>query len=371
LLFLQSRDHKIGFLPQMQASKYIGKLGKFRGRSMTYRLGSFAASRREFIALVGGAAAAWPLAARAQQHVRMRRVGALLGLAEGDPDLQVWLAAFRQTLERLGWLEGRNVHIDYRFAAADAGRARLLAKELVALQPDVILATNAPVTAALQQETRVIPIVFVAVSDPIGAGFIASLARPGGNLTGLLQYEASIIGKSLAMLKEIAPSVTRAALVANSKVSPYDYFLHPAQALAPSLGIELVPAHVENAVDIERVIESFARAPNGGLVLSPNSTTILHRDLIIALAARYRLPAVYFGRFFVTHGGLMSYGIDRPDMYRHAAIYVDRILRGDKPAELPVQAPVKFELVINFTTAKALGLTIPETLLATADELIK
>jgi putative tryptophan/tyrosine transport system substrate-binding protein len=325
--------------------------------------------RREFIAGLGNAAA-WPLAARAQQDPRMRRIGVLLGLAEGDPDLQTWLAVFRQELERLGWSEGRNVRIDYRFAAASAERAQVLAKELAALQPDVILATNAPVAAALQRVTRVIPIVFVAVSDPIGSGFIASLARPGGNLTGLLQYEASIIGKSLAMLKEVAPRLTRVALVANSKVSPYNYFLQAAQALAPSLAIELVPTHVENAVDIERVIESFARVPDGGLVLPPNSTTILHRDLIVVLAARHRLPAVYFGRFFVAAGGLMSYGIDRPQMYRQAATYVDRILRGDKPADMPVQAPTKYETVINLKTAKALGLTIPETLLATADEVM-
>jgi ABC-type uncharacterized transport system substrate-binding protein len=327
--------------------------------------------RRSFLTLFGSAAAAWPLAARAQQPGRMRRIGVLLGLAEGDPELQAWLAAFRQGLERLGWSEGRNVRIDYRFAAASAERAQVLAKELATLQPDVILATNAPVAAALQRETRVIPIVFVAVSDPIGSGFIASLARPGGNLTGLLQYEASIIGKALAMLKEIAPGLTRAALVANSKVSPYDYFLRAAEALAPSLAIELVPTHVENAADIERVVDLFARVPNGGLVLPTSSTTILHRNLIIALAARHRLPAVYFGRFFVAAGGLMSYGIDRPDMYRQAATYVDRILRGEKPADLPVQAPVKYETIINLKTAKALGLTVPDLMIVRADEVIE
>jgi putative tryptophan/tyrosine transport system substrate-binding protein len=288
-------------------------------------------SRRAFITLLGGAAA-WPLAARAQQAGGTRRVGVLAAQAEDDPDMKARLAGFRQGLEKLGWLERRNVSIDTRFAAGRAGRFQVLSKELVALQPDVILAHTTPVAAALQRESRTIPIVFVSVSDPIGSGFVASLARPGGNLTGVLQYEASITGKWLGMLKEIAPGLARAALLANPKTTAYDYFRRSAEALAPSLAIELVPSPVENATDIERAIESFARAPNGGLVLPPDSTTLLHRDLIISLANRNRLPTVYALRAYVTAGGLMSYDTDQVDVLRKAAIYVDRILRGAKPA---------------------------------------
>ena len=300
----------------------------------------------------------------------MRRIGVLIGLAEDDPETKTRLTAFRQGLERLGWSEGRNVRIDSRFAPAGTGQEQALAKELVATQPDVILAHTTQVAAALQRESRAIPIVFVNVSDPIGAGFIASLARPGGNLTGVLHYEASIAGKWLAMLKEIAPRLTRAALVMNP-VGSYDYFLRSTEALAPSLAIELVPSPVENAADIERAIESFARVPDGGLVLPPDATTTVHRDLIIALAARHRLPAVYPLRVFVAAGGLMSYGTDQVDMFRQAASYVDRILRGDKPADLPVQAPTKYETVVNLKTAKALGLTVPPGLLVAADEVIE
>ncbi len=327
--------------------------------------------RREFITLLGGAVAGRPLAARAQQPERMRRIGVLVSGAEGDPEMQTRLAGFRQGLERLGLSEGRNVRIDYRFAAGNADQYQALAKELVALQPDVILAHTTPVAATLQRESRAIPIVFINVSDPIGSGFISSLARPGGNLTGLLQYEASITGKWLAMLKEIAPRLTRAALVANPKTSPYDYFLRAAEAVAPLLAIELVPSLIENAADIERAIETFARAPNGGLVLPPDTTTTLHRDLIITFAARHRLPAVYAVRIFVAAGGLMSYGIDQVDVFRQAASYVDRILRGAKPADLPVQAPTRFETVVNLKTAKALGLTVPPGLLVAADEVIE
>ena len=327
--------------------------------------------RREFITLLGGTAAAWPLAARAQQPNRMRRIGVLVGWAENDPDIQVQLAVFRQGLERLGWTEGRNVRIDYRFAAASPGQFQALAKELVALQPDVMVADTTPGAVALQRESRAIPIVFRGVSDPIGSGFIASLARPGGNLTGLLNFEASITGKWLQMLKEIAPRLARTALVANPKTTPYDYFLRAAEVVAPSLAIELVPSRVDSAADIERAIESFVRVPNGGLVLLPDINNTLHRDLIIALAARHRLPAVYYNRVFVAAGGLMLYAPDRVDEFRQVASYVDRILRGEKPADLPVQAPVKYETVINLKTAKALGLTVPDLMIVRADEVIE
>ena len=329
--------------------------------------------RRDFITLVEGSAAAWPLAARAQQSERMRRIGILAALAKDDPDMKARLAGFRQGLKKLGWSEDRNVSIDTRFAAGRPDQFQVLSKELVALQPDVILGHTTPVVAALQRESRAIPIVFVfvSVSDPIGSGFVASLARPGGNLTGVLQYEASITGKWLAMLKEIAPGLARAALVANPKTTVYDYFRRSAEALAPSLAIELVPSPVENATDIERAIESLARASNGGLILPPDSTTLLHRDLIISLANRHRLPAVYSLRSYVAAGGLMSYDTDQVDVLRKAAIYVDRILRGAKPADLPVQAPTKYETVLNLKTAKALGFTVPPGLLVAADEVIE
>jgi ABC-type uncharacterized transport system substrate-binding protein len=327
--------------------------------------------RREFITLLGGGAVAWPLAARAQQPEGMRRIGVLVGLAEDDPEIKARLAAFRQGLEKRGWSEGRNVRIDTRVAPAGA-QAQVLAKELVALQPDVILTHTTPITAALQRESRTIPIVFAVVADPIGSGFVTSLPRPGSNITGVMQYEASVTGKWLAMLKEIAPSLVRAAFVANPKTAPYyNYYLQAAEAAAPSLGIGLVPTLVENVTDIERAIESFGSAPNGGLVLIPDVTITTHRDLIIALAARHRTPAVYYSRAFVAAGGLMSYGNDFYDSFRQAASYVDRILRGDKPADLPVQAATKFETVVNLKTAKALGLTVPPGLLVAADEVIE
>jgi putative ABC transport system substrate-binding protein len=324
-------------------------------------------TRREFITLLGGAAASWPLAARAQQPERMRRIGVLTGDAEDDPGVK---AAFRDGLDRLGWPLDRDVRIDYRFAANNPDQYQPLARELVRLQPDVLLAYTTPVAAAFRRESRAIPIVFVNVSDPIGSGLVASLARPGGNLTGLLLYEEGITGKWLAMLKEIAPGLSRAALIANPKRTPYDYFVRSAKSAAPALGIELAPAPVENAGDIERIIESFAGKPNGGLVVLPG-TPIEHRDLVIALAARHRLPAVYPFRFFVAAGGLMSYGTDFVDQSRQAAGYVDRILRGANAAELPVQAPTKYETVLNLKTAKALGLEVPPSLLVRADEVIE
>jgi putative ABC transport system substrate-binding protein len=326
--------------------------------------------RREFIAQLGGAAAAWPLAARAQGAERMRRIGVLSGDAEDDPEMKARLAAFREGLERSGWSEGRNVRIDYRFAANNPDQYQPLAKELVSLQPDVFLAYATPVAAAFQRESRTTPIVFVSVSDPVGSGLVASLARPGGNLTGFLLYEESVTGKWLAMLKEIAPGLSRAALIANPRRTPYDYFVRSAKSVAPSLAIELAPSTIENAADIERVIESFARQPNGGLVFLPGTPTE-YRDLVIALAARYRMPAVYYSRLFVAAGGLMSYGTDIFDQSRQAASYVDRILRGANAADLPVQAPTKFETIINLKTAKALGLTVPSGLLVAADEVIE
>ena len=327
--------------------------------------------RRDFITLLGGAAAAWPLAARAQQGGHVRRIGVLMALTEDDPEAKSRLAAFRLGLAKRGWSDGRNVQIDYLFAGADARHPQAFAKKLVALQPDVILAHTPPVASALQRESHTIPIVFVNVSDPVGLGFIASQARPGGNLTGILHHEAGIVGKWLAMLKEIAPHLARAALVGNPKSGTYDYFLKAGEAVSPSLAVEVVPTPVENAADIERSIGSFARALNGGLILPPDVTTITHRDLVIALAANHRLPAIYPFHLFVLAGGLMCYGTDQIDMFRLAAFYVDRILRGDKPADLPVQAPTKFETTLNLKTAKALGLTVPAHLLVAADEVIE
>jgi putative ABC transport system substrate-binding protein len=327
--------------------------------------------RREFILALGSAAAAWPLAARAQQTGGMQRIGVLLASAEDESDIQARLAGFRQAIEKLGWSEGRNVRIDTRFAAGRADQYETLAKELVALQPDVILAHSPPITAAVKRESGAIPIVFVSVSDPIDWGFVASLARPGGNLTGMLQYEASIAGKWLAMLKEIAPGLERVILLGNPRTTHFDYFQRSAEALAPSLAIDIVPARIETVADIERAIVNFAHAPNGGLLLPPDSTTILHRDLIIALAARHRLPSAYAVRVFVASGGLMSYGTDQVEIFRQAASYVDRILRGAKAADLPVQAPTKYQTTLNLKTAKALGLDVPPSLLVRADEVIE
>jgi ABC-type uncharacterized transport system substrate-binding protein len=327
--------------------------------------------RREFITLLGGAAATWPLAARAQQAERMPRIGMLAVQAKDDPDMQARLDGFRHGLQRLGWVEGRNILIDYRFADGREDRFQPLAKELVALKPELIFAQGTPSAAAVRRESRTLPIVFVNVSDPIGSGFVASLARPGGNLTGVLQYEASITGKWLAMLKEISPTLVRAALVANPKTTPFPYFQRAALALAPSLAIEVVASPVQDASDIERAIESFARVPNGGLVLPPDGTTGGHRDLIVGLAARHRLPAVYSSRSFVEDGGLMSYGADQADMFRQAAGYADRILRGADPADLPVQVPVKYETILNLKTAKALDLAVPPGLLVAADKVIE
>jgi putative ABC transport system substrate-binding protein len=327
--------------------------------------------RREFVTLLG-VAAVWPLAVHAQRGERKRRIGVLMPYAADDPEIKSRLTAFRQALEQLGWAEGSNVHIDYRFATGGSDRYLPLAQELTALRPDVIVAVTTPVVATLQRETRALPIVFTSVSDPIGAGFVASLARPGGNLTGVLLYEAGIMGKWLAMLKEIAPRLTRAALLGNPKTTPFDYFQRAAEATAPALGIELVPTAIENAeADIERVIESFAATANGGLVVLPDTTTLVRRDLVLAVVARNRLPAVYPLRVFVDSGGLMAYSIYVVDAYRLAATYVDRILRGAKPADLPVQAPTRYQTVLNLKTAKSLGIEVPPSLLVRADEVIE
>jgi putative tryptophan/tyrosine transport system substrate-binding protein len=326
--------------------------------------------RREFIGLVGGAVA-WPAAMQAQQPDATRRLGLLVGLAENDADMVARLAGLRQGLAKRGWSEDRNLRIDYRYAPAGTN-AKALAKELVASQPDVILGHTVTIVAALQSETRTIPIVFVSVADPIGSGFISSLARPGGNLTGLLTFEPGIAGKWCSMLKEVNPRIKRAAFIANPEIKTYEFYLRAAQTPAATLGLELVPRPVKNAGEIKNVFEEFGRSPdNSGMIVPPDVFTVSHGDLIIALAARYRLPAVYAFGTLVSAGGLMSYGTDRVDEMRQAASYIDRILRGDKPSDLPVQAPTKFETIVNLKTANALGISVPPALLLAADEVIE
>jgi putative ABC transport system substrate-binding protein len=327
--------------------------------------------RREFITLVGGAAAAWPLAARAQQGEPMRRVGALMSTAADDPEGQARIAAFQQGLQQFGWTIGRNVRIDSRWPAGDSERIRRYAAELVALSPDVILATGSAAAGPLLQATRTVPIVFVIVPDPVGAGLVNSLARPGGNATGFIQFEYAISGKWLELLKEIAPRVTRAAVLRDPAITGGIGQFGAIQAVAPSLGAEVSPVNVRDAGEIERAIADFARSPNGGLIITGSALAVVHRHLVITLAAKHQLPAVYFQRTFVADGGLISYGADVVDQYRRAASYVDRILKGEKPADLPVQAPTKYELVINLKSAKALGLEIPSSVLARANEVIE
>ena len=327
--------------------------------------------RRKLIALIGGAAAAWPLAARAQQGEPMRRIGALMSTAADDPEGQARIAAFQQGLQQFGWTIGRNVRIDSRWPVGDSERTRRYAAELVALAPDVILATGSAAAAPLLQATRTVPVVFVIVPDPVGAGFVNSLARPGGNATGFIQFEYGISGKWLELLKQIAPGVTRAAILRDPAISAGIGQFGAIQAVAPSLGVEASPINVRAADEIERAVADFARAPNGGLIITGSALAIFHRHLIIALAAKHRLPAVYFQRTLVADGGLISYGADVLDQYRRAASYVARILKGEKPADLPVQTPTKYELVINLKTAKALSLEIPSSVLARTDEVIE
>ena len=328
--------------------------------------------RREFIILLGGAAVAWPLAARAQQADRMRRVGVLVSRIADDPEEQARLAAFVQGLQELGWTEGRNVRIDYRWAAGDADRSRTYAAELVALAPDVIVAAGSQSVAALEQTTRTVPIVFASVVDPVGAGYVTRLARPGGNATGFTAFEYSLSGKWLELLKEIAPNLTRIAILRDPALAAGIGQFAVIQAMAPpSFGVELSPIDVRDAGEIERDVAAFAGETKGGLIVTGSSGAAVHRELIIMLAARHRLPAVYPFRNYVTSGGLISYGPDPTDQFRRAAGYVDRILKGEKAADLPVQAPTKYGLVINLKTAQALGLTVPPLLLARADEVIE
>ena len=327
--------------------------------------------RREFIALFGGAAVSWPLAASAQQHEQMRRIGVLMNFASDDTEGQARIAAFHQGLQQLGWTVSRNVQIEYRWGAGDADRIRKLAAELVELAPDVILSAGSPSVAALQQTTRTVPVVFVGVVDPVSSGFVDSLAQPGGNITGFHVYEYSIAGKWLALLKEIAPNVTRAAVIRDAALTAGGGQLGVIQAVAPSVGAEVIPISVRDAGEIERAITAFARSTNGGIIVTGSTLAGFHRDLIVTLAARHKLPAVYYARYFVVGGGLISYGPDFVDQYRQAAGYVDRILKGEKPADLPVQAPNKYELAINLKTAKALDLSVPQSLLARADEVIE
>jgi len=331
----------------------------------------FGMRRRDFVVLLGGAAVAWPLAARAQQPEQMRRIGVLTNLVADDPEAQARVGAFLQGLQELGWAVGRNMRIEYRWGAGDADRTREYAAELVALAPDVILTSGASALAPLLQATRSVPVVFAQVPDPVGAGFVNSLARPGGNTTGFITYEYGLSGKWLELLTQIAPSVTRAAVIRDPAVSAGTGQWGAIQAVAPSVRVLVSPVNVRDAGEIERDVAAFAHGSNSGLIVTASALAIRHRNLIVTLAARHRLPAVYYQRGFVTGGGLISYGPDFIDQYRRAAGYVDRILKGEKPSELPVQAPTKYELVINLKTAKALGLEVSSSLLARADEVIE
>jgi putative ABC transport system substrate-binding protein len=327
--------------------------------------------RRDFIKVLGSGAVAWPLSVRAQQPGKMKRVGVLLNFAEDNLEEQALNSAFVQAFQQLGWIGGRNVQIDTRWTGGDAARARKYAAELVALEPDAVLAVGTTVLGSLLQATRRVPIVFVQVTDPVGGGFVDTLARPGGNATGFITFEYSMSGKWLELLKEIAPNVMHVAVLRNSSISSGIGQFGAIQSVAPSLGVELRPIDVRDVGKMESDVAAFAGGSNGGLIATSSGLTTLHRELIITLAARYKLPAVYAFRFFVTAGGLMSYSPDIINQYRRAASYVDRILKGEKPADLPVQAPTSFKLVINLKTAKTLGLTVPPSLLARADEVIE
>ena len=327
--------------------------------------------RREFITLLGGAAAAWPLEAKAQQSKHMRRVAALMPYTANDPQAQNRNAAFLQGLQQLGWTIGQNVQIDYRWSEGNEDDTRKYAAELVALAPDVIFTSGSAAIGPLRRATRTVPIVFVLVPDPVGAGFVDSLARPGGNITGFTQFDYGIGAKWLEVLKEIAPNTTRAAVIRDPAITAGIGQWGAILSVSPSVAIEVSPVNLVDGGEIDRGLTAFARSPNGGLIVTGSALAVVHRDLIIALAARLRLPAVYYDRYFVTAGGLISYGSNNVEQYRLAAAYVDRILKGEKPADLPVQAAAKYELVINLKTAKALGLTVPPTLLARADEVIE
>ncbi len=327
--------------------------------------------RRDFITMLGGAALAWPLAARAQQPERVRRVGVLLSSAAGDPEAQLRVAAFEDGLRDLGWIKGRNLRLEYRWAD-NADLLRTHATELARMAPDLILANSTPVMAALQEQRPTVPIVFTQVTDPIGQGLVSNLGHPGGNLTGFTSFEFSIGSKWLETLKQVAPHVTRVALLFNPATAPFaDLFWRPIETAARSFAIAPVSVGARNTDELERLVEAFAREPNGGLMVVPEVSTVNHRGLIVALAARHRLPAVYPLRSFAASGGLLSYGVDVADVFRRAAAYVDRILKGTSPGELPIQAPTKYELVINLKSAKDLGLDIPPMLLARADEVIE
>jgi len=328
--------------------------------------------RRQFITVLGGAAVAWPIVAGAQQPERMRRIDVLMAYAESDPEGQALVAAFREGLQKLGWTESRNVRIETRWATADLELMQRFATEIVALQPDLILTQNTPTTTAMLQQTRSIPIIFATGSDPVGSGFVASFARPGGNVTGFIDMEASLASKWLGLLKEIAPRVARVAFLFNPATAPFaEYYLNPFKAAAPSLAVEAIAAPVHDTSSLESVIAAQASEPSGGLIVMPETFLNVHRAEVTSLAARYRLPTVYPWRFYTKLGGLLSYGIDLPDNYGRAAIYADRILKGVKPSELPVQAPVKLLLVINLKTAKELQLEVPLSLLIRADELVE
>jgi len=328
--------------------------------------------RREFISLIGGSAAVWPLAVRAQQPERLRRIGVLIGFAESDPAVQSWLGAFRGTLAKLGWTEGSNLRIEVRWAGDDPDRMKTFAKELVDLRPDAILSVTTPVTGALIRETQTIPIVIVTVADPISSGFVANLGRPGGNLTGFALYEPSMGGKWLELLKRIAPGVTRVALLFNPATTvPVKFYMSSIEAAASSFAIQASTAPVHAKDEIEGVIATLAGNPGAGLIVMPDLFNTVNRDLIIAMAARSRVPAIYFFRSFADSGGLISYGPDFAEQYPQAAEYIDRILKGEKPGNLPIQMPIKVPLIINLKTTKALGLDVPVHLLQLADEVIE
>jgi len=327
--------------------------------------------RRELIALLGGAAAAWPLAAHAQQSRQMRRVAALMPYTANDSQSQNRNAAFLQGLQQLGWTVGQNVQIDYRWSAGNEEDTRKYAAELVALAPDVIFTSGSAAVGPLRRATRTVPIVFVLVPDPVGAGFVETLARPGGNITGFTQFDYGIGAKWLELLKEIVPATTRAAVIRDAAITAGIGQWGAIQSVSPSVAIEVTPVNLVDAGEIDRALTAFARSPNGGLIVTGSALAVVHRELIIALAARHRLPAIYYDRYFALAGGLISYGSNNVEQYRLAAAYVDRILRGEKPADLPVQAATRYELVINLKTAKALGLDLPATVLARADEVIE